>query len=208
MAMKLLRETIRRIILTEGMVTAGQLPKNIGVCIEFKRADSAVHVKYCELGEDGTISKDLGFEIMERNDRPPIYGEIKAREIRNKDNCGGAWEVTNAETASGYGPLLYDITMEVATIKGSGLVSDRKTVSIEAHDVWQFYLDNRRDVNVFQCDDRRNSLTPDPSDNIDQRIAKNAYGYDTTEWTNHQLSKRYSKDPTTIEALGDRIKWL
>ena len=89
--------------------------------------------------------------------------------------CLGAYEVvwSNAEEASGYGPLLYDLAMELATSKGSGIMADRHSVSDDAFRVWKYYANRRPDVEVIQLDDLDDRLTPgEPSDNCDQ---KNAY---------------------------------
>jgi len=98
--------------------------------------------------------------------------------------CLGAYEVvwSNAEEAPGYGPLLYDLAMELATSKGSGLMSDRHSVSDDAFRVWKYYANRRPDVEVIQLDDSDDRLTPgEPSDNCDQ---KNAYkdGRDGLYW--------------------------
>ena len=181
------------------MVTATELPADIGIRVLLQKGNTSAHIHYCEINTDGTFSRSWH---EERGPSPHgIYGEVIIVRIAQHANCEGAWKVYGSGAAGGYGPLLYDIAIEIATMHGSGLVSDRSAVSMEAHDVWQYYLDNRPDVTVFQCDDRDNSLTPDPSDNIDQRIAKNAYGYDTLEWTDHQLSKRYSKPNVQLDAL-------
>ena len=47
--MKLLREAIRRIILSEGMVTATDLPRNIGICVKPGSIASSLEIKYCLL---------------------------------------------------------------------------------------------------------------------------------------------------------------
>ncbi len=197
--MKLLRETIRRIILQEGMVTPDELPADIGIHVVFRKGDKYAHIRYCGINPDGTIGRS--YSSAANPGRDGIFGNVMCHKIEDSANCDGAWVIDSTDALSGYGPLLYDIAMEISTMDGSGLVSDRRSVSMEAHDVWQYYLDNRPDVTVFQCDDRDDSLTPDPSDNLDQRIPKNAYGYDTSEWTDHQLSKRYSKPNVWYDTL-------
>ena len=201
--MKLLREAIRSMILQEGMITPHELPPDIGIRVHFQFGGNRVYIHYCEIRPDGT----LGASWAEQRSKSPhgIYGRMKIDKLQGAATCGGAWTVVFAEAASGYGPLLYDIALEISTMYGSGLVSDRETVSMDAHDVWQFYLDHRTgdggDVEVFQCDDTKNTLTPDPSDNLDQEIPKMAYGYDGLDWVQHQLSKRYSKENVVYDAL-------
>ena len=73
---------------------------------------------------------------------------------------------------SGWGPLLYDLAMELATSKGSGLTPDRTNVSFQANKVWDYYLSNRSDVEMIQMDDLSNRLTPGTKkDNCAQTLA-------------------------------------
>jgi len=52
-----------------------------------------------------------------------------------------------------YGPLLYDLLMEVLYKEyGAALTSDRETVSPDAKGVWDFYLNNRSDVEKLRMD--------------------------------------------------------
>ena len=56
------------------------------------------------------------------------------------------WEVANVEAESGYGPLLYDIAMEmVYLLDDGGLMPDRTMVSPDARGVWRRYYD-RSDI--------------------------------------------------------------
>ena len=61
----------------------------------------------------------------------------------------------------GWGPILYDVAMELATQAGSGLLSDRNNVSYEASSVWQYYASKREDVEAVQLDDFDGNLTPE-----------------------------------------------
>ena len=118
--------------------------------------------------------------------------------------CGGAYEVMAAGAADGWGPLLYDVAMEWASQNAGGLISDRDHVSPEARRVWNYYVSNRPDVQAHQLDDLKNTLTPIDDDNCKQSTAR----YDTVgaipknvDWQESALSKRYTKQPTTINAL-------
>jgi len=76
------------------------------------------------------------------------------------------------DEGSGFGPMLYDIAMEIATAEGSGLLSDRRNVSAEAFAVWAYYADRRPDVIAHQLDDDEGRLTPDiEADDCWQEIA-------------------------------------
>lgn len=201
--MKITRRQLRYLIM-ESMVTHDQLPPSIGVNIHFSGKGDVI-VSYCSINSDGT----MGRRYDHRRPSPEgVHGYIIISPLK-ENSCNGAWEVYQAMASSGYGPLIYDIAMEVASMKGSGLVSDRRMVSRDAQDVWAYYNTYRTgeggDVSVFQCDDTINTLTPDDADNLVQRIPKNMIGYDGQEWTMSPLSKRYSKRNTTITSMGDKL---
>ena len=90
--------------------------------------------------------------------------------------------------------MLYDIAMEWATQNANGLMADRASVEDEAKNVWDYYLNKRDDVQAHQVGD----------DNCDQYVAIEDRGED--DWANSSLSKRYTKEPTTIKALEDAGK--
>ena len=63
------------------------------------------------------------------------------------DNGSLVWEVSNVEAEGGFGPLLYDIAMEMVFLKGdAGLMADRRSVSSDARKVWKTYFEERGDV--------------------------------------------------------------
>jgi hypothetical protein len=89
-----------------------------------------------------------------------IYPASSITSVQNGP-CGGAWFVNiTSSTTSGWGPLLYDIAIEWASMNGGvGLVSDREIVSPDAARVWGVYSDpsRRRDVTSTQLDIRKGS---------------------------------------------------
>jgi hypothetical protein len=118
-----------------------------------------------------------------------------------RGNCDEAFVVGVATADDGWGPLLYDVAIEQATISGNGLTSDRESVSPQARGVWNYYLNNRSDVEEHQLDSLDNQLTPTDEDNCDQNIARGTVTGMYSTWRDSALSKRYTKAPTTIEAL-------
>ena len=68
--------------------------------------------------------------------------------------CDDGFGIDNTEnTSAGWGPMLYHIAMEVASIEGKGLTSDRNLVSGMAKPVWDFFLKNKPDgVKASQLD--------------------------------------------------------
>ena len=110
----------------------------------------------------------------------------------------------------GWGPFLYDLVMEKATIHRNGIIPDRTMVSPAARNVWEYYLNVRSkkggDVEVKQLDHYPEPIiTPkDPSDDCSQISSQKHLKWD---WQDSPLSKIYSKKPTTIAALKKIGKW-
>ena len=212
--MNQLRNYIRQILLTEAMKTETDLPGDIGVEI-FTDKKSYAYVGYCVVDKNGNHIQSLspGLEtaentILARNPQPlpekfrhvsGIYGTIAMERLSDwgEPDCAGAFIVVNSVAAKGYGPLLYDVAIEYASIIGTGLVSDRYSVSPAARDVYTKY-NVRGDVDKFQCDDTNNTLTPSDHDNLvmEPGVAKAGDNFIASP-----LSKRYSKAPTRMKNL-------
>ena len=113
--------------------------------------------------------------------------------------CGRAGGVVQSSTAkTGMGPLAYDVAIEAQ--EGMGLISDRTSVSREARAVWNYYMNNRPDVEVVQLDDQYNTLTPEDEDNCNQDVAiSDAQGMRMPKnWKDDALSKLYKKSGTPV----------
>jgi len=78
--------------------------------------------------------------------RYKYVGEIHIDRSISVDE-GTAYEVESAFTDKGFGPLLYDIAMEMVYLLGGvGLMPDRTSVSPAARKVWEKYFTSRSDV--------------------------------------------------------------
>lgn len=199
--MKLTEAILKRLInevLEEGMKTASDLPEDVFVKV-YNRGWSIVVVF---TDKDGNKIKKIDPQTFERN---PIYGTVKFEESYDEEPCDKSAVIELASVADGWGPLLYDIAMEVATMRSNGLTPDRLVVSSDAYGVWDHYLNKRSDVQSHQLDDEENTLTPDREDNCVQYAARDSSAYQ--EWSKSPLSKRYTKEPTTIKALGKKLIW-
>ena len=191
--MSLLREYIRK-LLTEAAKSAEDLiTSDLYVTIKSHNANEAV-IYYSDK-RGWTTPSDLA------------HGEIAISSSASAgDNCAGAWEIEYSEASRGWGPLLYDIAIEFATLQGEGLTSDRISVSPEARHVWDYYLDSRSDVASQQLDKLTKEplpgpqLTPDiTADDCKQASAAKDTG--KNKWFDSSLSKKYTKSPTTINVL-------
>jgi len=75
---------------------------------------------------------------------------------------GRVWEVVNSGARKGYGPILYDIAMEIVSgpMGELGITPDTSgQVSTEASDVWRYYFERRQDVEHYPL--RREALSTD-----------------------------------------------
>lgn len=129
--------------------------------------------------------------------------------------CLGAWVVKEThDTKRGWGPLLYDVSIEVASQSAKGLMPDRFRVTPAAQGVWSRYIDSRgSDVTPAQLDLSDGDieswreeglelvhLTPDdPTDDCYQSAA---IGSAQEKWADSPLSKAYQKAPTTMSGLS------
>ena len=189
--MKLLFENWRK-YLNEAAYGINELPPNTKVRIELI-GTSRAEISYISDNLDSSINPT---------------GEIII--ARPKAPCGGAWIMQWSKATSGWGPLLYDIAIEWATWQGGGLAPDRGSVSKDARSVWDYYLNNRSDVEAHQLDDLKNTLTPEDDDNCDQNIATKSttpvigrFLNRNFASKNNPMSKRYTKEPIILQKLLD-----
>lgn len=179
--MNLLREYIRE-LLTESVH-----PKIMEMIDALERAKG-----YVEILPDRVIVWEPT-EISPNNWVAMVAYETTAG-ARAGGKCGGAGGVVQSSTAkTGMGPLAYDVAIEAQ--EGMGLISDRASVSSDALAVWDYYMNNRPDVEVVQLDDQYNSLTPEDEDNCDQTMADS---YGMGDWESSSLSKLYKKAGTPV----------
>ena len=194
--MKLLRETIRRIILESGMKTVGDFPFSDTIIV-IKQETYGYSIYYADENNP-----------QQPTNHPKGYMEIAAP---NNDTgpCDKAYHVRHVKTEEGWGPLLYDVAMEHATKAGGGLTADRYYVSEEAYEVWDYYMTKRvasKEVTVHQLDDLYNTLTDEETDNCEHdNVATDLMGDSDFE---SPLAKRYTKTATTIEKLGNKLVTL
>ena len=146
---------------------------------------------------------------------PQDYGRdiIGVLEARRFSGCNGAYEVRWVESPKGWGPLLYDVAMEYATMMGGGLISDRTTVSSDAAGVWDYYYNNRGDVDYDQMDDYEGHLTPDDdSDDCDQDVVyKGEYDPKRQSWDEEygddESWQKTGKDVLLRSPLSKSYRW-
>ena len=193
-------------ILQEDAKGPQDLPEDVYVRVFVRGEDGASGTRMITVmftNKDGEMIPPVNLKTDEDS---PAWGDVSFYE-KNPGSmpCDDASIIAITQAADGWGPFLYDIAMEIATMNSNGLAPDRVVVSDEAQEVWDFYSENRPDVQEFQMDDEYNSLTPEKDDNCGQSISR-----DTTSlvnWNTSPLSKRYTKYPTTLNQIRDKLIW-
>jgi hypothetical protein len=241
---RLLRDTIRGILLEEGLDN-----KSLSLVAELQKInqrlkDLGARLQYGLNVYEGDIDMSIYFgrrspdkrrpkltspeldwvsghldgappEIQQIIENAP-WGQIDiAREPSVNGPCSSAWTVTRThDTLKGWGPLLYDLAMELATAKGGGLAPDRNSVSTSANRIWTTYDGQRLGVDLVQLDAVGPDLKPDeltfgdqlspedPSDDCLQFSAHDDVGGARGKWRESPLSRAYKKpDGAVTKAL-------
>ena len=225
--MKITKRQLRRIIreekqkvLTENKVrriVRRRLMEGAGMGVDALVANDA----YVTI-ESKSASRGSGFYIYISDENGNqldgrVWGEISLRppyrEEYGSGPCGGAFEAVQMSAAKGWGSLVYDVGIEIATQVGGGLMSNRLSMPKAEVDIWNNYYSSRGDVQSHQLDlrdmdiqaakrkgIRLQKLNPDnPEDECRQKKAFRSAGPE--KWDQSPLSKRFTKAPTTINAL-------
>ena len=185
--MKLIMEQWRGYMLTEAAKGPEDLPDGV-----FVRINSAGPGKQIFLAnQTGNLSNELDGVVTMVYSGGPGEGD-----------CLYAYMVNFSRADEGWGPLLYDVAMEVAG--ESGLIADRDSLTAEAFAVWEYYMKSRSDVKKKQLDDMNNTLTQDEEDNCETDTAlrgkpEDEFGED--ELLDSPVMKVYTKETSTIEKL-------
>lgn len=208
--MKLLRETIRKLILEE--VCAGATEKIQQGLDEIERRNLVI----------GVIKQGSGYNVIlnEKEGMGSLLGQfdVTTHPDAPESVFVTAWtEVDPSLENTGVGAVLYDVAIEFASKQSKYLTCDRNTVSKSARRMWAYY-NASDDYEVYQMDTSDGYFTPDnPSDDADQRIfyrvARKTLGKyrvgDPTEYRNDFMASPFTKAYrkkriTTIPCLGDR----
>ena len=214
--MKLLFENWRKYLLFEGMKNVADMPDGTKVRIIQLRDGNESRIYQIKLINKTHDEDKYGVEFPQwlnqggdkenKNREHGPEGDVNLIELK-KCTGGGVFEI-HSEADQGRGPFLYDIAIELATMAGKGAMSarlDGTKSSPEAVAVWDYYLANRSDVKHVQMDNPKNFLTQDPDDNCIQpdNLESDIFDgeLDSEGFKKSPLTKVYSKEPTTIDAL-------
>jgi hypothetical protein len=159
--MKLLLENFRNFLLLEAAFSPEDLPEGVYVKLSQDTISSGDMI-VAELADEDGRAFDEGEQI---------YGYVSAVKPKKAMHgpCLDAYIIGQTYAQSGWGPMMYDLAMELAG--ANGLTPDRESLSKEAYSVWDYYLKSRSDVEAKQLDDLKNTITGDEEDNCNPKSA-------------------------------------
>ena len=210
--MKHLRQYIRQVLLTEAAKGPSDIPE--GYFIRVKDDGDFAEFEFVKLVSKPPMRPVYRTAVQQSNKYDEVRGSIQVYSVDPDEvgPCSNAFMVSWSGATGGYGPMLYDLAMEWATQNGGGLIADRFSVSSEARAVWNYYLNNRSDIEIVQLDNAYSDLTDDLTDDCDQGVAGGAsfkYPQDPEalddNWHQHPLSKMYKK---TNDSMTQELKAL
>jgi predicted nucleotidyltransferase len=136
-------------IIDEAMKTAADLPEGVVVAVDLQRMPMKYKVYYAMRDNPNAplVADDL--DRMEAG--IDIYGVLEAHRSSG-DPYKGTYKVATVKARDGFGPLLYDVALEIASDKARGLKADDNSVSDDASAIWRYYHDKRDDVEKREAD--------------------------------------------------------
>ena len=135
------RASVHEGVLDEAMKTVADLPEDV-VVVVLKEPDGTGFQVYYALRDKPTVRLKAGdLDRMEAG--IDIYGTLHIGLGRNEP-YDGVYVLQSSKAKDGFGPLLYDVALEIAGERG--LKPDLLSVSDDASAVWKYYDDRREDV--------------------------------------------------------------
>jgi len=221
-----LKKIIRNIILAEGAITPEQLGNDYTVVIKdngivptplknLGRVD--MKERFADLDPNmilnmASYSIYIKYKYIDPKLAEPVEDLFAELEMRKWEGmCNDAWEVYWAEVhkdykMGGFGPLMYDVAMELAG--KYGLICDRNSVSNEAARVWNHYLEIRSDVYTEDIDiENCPSDMMSPSDRDKMKSGGDNPWHQKVYFSTHYMSGGGQKP--VIDALhrAHRLDW-
>jgi predicted nucleotidyltransferase len=184
---------LEEVHLDEAMKTAADLPEDVVVVVLKESDGSGFQVYYAHRDSPNVRLKAGDLDRMEAG--VDIFGTLHVGRGRNEP-YDEVYVITSAKAKDGFGPLLYDVALEVAG--EDGLKPDVEDVSDEANAVWKHYDTQREDV-------RTAMLVTDP----DEYSLVMPYVRAENPEANQHLAKAYfKKDKSVTQELIDQDKFV
>jgi len=184
---------LEEIQLDEAMMGPDDLPEGVVVVVLKEPDGTGFQVYYAHREKPNVRLKAGDLDRMENG--PDIFGTLHVRLGRNEP-YDGIYIVQNSKAKDKFGPLLYDVALEVAGKAGLKPMNDE--VSNDASAVWKFYDEHRKeDVKSKPLVDTHEFDLVMPYDRAENPEA------------NQHLAKVYfKKDKSVTQELIDQDKFV
>jgi len=179
--------------LDEAMKTAADLPEDVVVVVLKETDDSGFQVYYAHRDKPNVRLKAGDLDRMEAG--IDIFGTLHIGRGQNEP-YEGVYVITSAKAKEGFGPLLYDVALEVAG--ESGLKPDVEDISDDASAVWKYYSTQRSDVDSKM-------LVADPDE---YRLVMPHVQAEDPEANQHLAQVYFKKDKSATQELIDQDKFV
>ena len=181
--------------LDEAMKTAADLPEDVVVVVLKESDGSGFQVYYAHRDTPNVRLKAGDLDRMEAG--LDIFGTLHVGLGRNEP-YDEIYVITSAKAKDGFGPLLYDVALEVAG--AAGLKPDVEDVSDEASAVWKYY-DTRRD-------DVRSAMLVDIRDEDAYSLVMPYVRAENPEANQHLAKAYFKKDKSVTQDLIDQDQFI
>ena len=132
---------LEEVVLDEAMMGPKDLPEGVVVVVRKESDGTGFKIYYAERDKPNVSLKPGDLDRMENG--PDVFGAIEAR-LGREEPYDGIYIVQNSKAKDKFGPLLYDVALEVAGQAGLKPMNDE--VSDDASAVWKHYDAQRKDV--------------------------------------------------------------
>ena len=132
---------LEEVVLDEAMMGPKDLPEGVVVVVRKESDGTGFKIYYAERDKPNVSLKPGDLDRMENG--PDLFGAIEARLGRNEP-YDGIYIVQSSKAKDKFGPLLYDVALEVAGQAGLKPMLDE--VSDDASAVWKHYDTQRKDT--------------------------------------------------------------
>ena len=167
----------------------------------FKDPGEYISVHYVDLKKEAP-----GYEHRHSGTPPGGTAGIRLPSVESTAKNGRCLEssiITSSNASQGWGPLLYELLLEIASARSTGITPDRASVSLYARKVWAKY-ESRPDTEKIQLDvdtyltgksSKGDNITPDiPEDDCKMDALYDYPGGPMKKLVNNPLSMVYRKD--------------
>jgi hypothetical protein len=178
-------------VITESAKTVDELPKNVGIEITKGFLGDSFTIQFISLDD-----KELDFN-----------GMVDVVKPTDKGDCLGAYMISFSRAPKGFGPLLYDIALEYAG--KNGIVPDRANVSDQALKIWNYYYNNRSDIEKKSLENTDCSTESSKNLSIEQAKVLNSVYYKSGTPTIDKLkkTKKLVLDGVVVESTVAKQLW-